>query len=219
MCTNLDKDFLEIAGKYGLKDGTTLLVAVVSEARISIGNVGDSCAYLLKKNGAMTKVTVDQHPGREDEVERIIGQNGLITGRGGVARVDGSIAVSRAIGDKPFKQFIIPDPECFHHEIQEDDDLLILSSDGLFRVYSEEQLAKEIHELRNDEMSDLVDISRKITEESCTNYNCRDNVSLVIVDLKKQLEDSAARKNEMYSQEKQRTPAFQEGPSSATSLQ
>jgi len=29
VCTNLDKDFLEIAGKYGLKDGTTLLVAVV----------------------------------------------------------------------------------------------------------------------------------------------------------------------------------------------
>lgn len=167
----------------------------------------------------MSKVTVDQNPGREDEVERIIGQNGLITGRGGVARVDGSIAVSRAIGDKPFKKFIIPDPECFHHEIQEDDDLLILSSDGLFRVYSEEQLAKEIHELRSDDTNDLVDISRKITEESCTNYNCRDNISLVIVDLKKQYDDYAEKKNSMEEQEKQRTPVFQDGPSSVSSLQ
>ena len=59
MCTGLDKDFLDIAGKYGLKDGTTLLMAFVSNDRVSIGNVGDSCAYLLKKNGSISKVTVD----------------------------------------------------------------------------------------------------------------------------------------------------------------
>ena len=67
-----------------------------------------------------------------------------------------------------------------------------MSSDGLFRVYSEEKLAKEIHELRSDDMSDLVEISRKITDESCMDFNCRDNISLVIVDLKKQYEDNLA---------------------------
>ena len=88
----------------------------------------------------------------------------------------------------PYKEFIIPDPECYHSEIQEDDDVLILCSDGLLLVYSEEQLARDIWEKRA-EGSDLVDIARKITDECCTNYNCRDNVSLILVDLKKHYED------------------------------
>jgi serine/threonine protein phosphatase PrpC len=44
----------------------------------------------------------------------------------------------------PYKDFIIPDPEIYHFDIQEEDDLLILCSDGLLLVYNEEQLAKEI---------------------------------------------------------------------------
>lgn len=46
--------------------------------------------------------------------------------------------MSRAIGDMPYKDFIIADPECYHAEIQDDDDVLILCSDGLLLVYSEE---------------------------------------------------------------------------------
>ena len=47
----------------------------------------------------MEKLTSDQTPNREDEYKRIQESNGLITMKNGVARVDGSIAVSRAIGD------------------------------------------------------------------------------------------------------------------------
>ena len=56
----------------------------------------------------------------------------------GVARVDGSLAVSRAIGDLKYKQFLISDPEMRSQQIQPDDDILILSSDGLYLVFSEE---------------------------------------------------------------------------------
>lgn len=67
--------------------------------------------------------------------------------------------------------------------------MLILCSDGLLLVYSEEQLAKDISEKRS-EGSDLVDIAKKITDECCTNYNCRDNISLILVDLKQHFEDN-----------------------------
>lgn len=36
---------------------------------------------------------------------------------------------------------------------------------------------------------DLVEITKKISDECCTNYNCRDNISIVIVDLKKHYQD------------------------------
>ena len=63
--------------------------------------------------------------------------------KNGVARVDGSIAVSRAIGDIQYKQFLISEPETETHQIQPDDDLLILSTDGLFMApsYKEENVA------------------------------------------------------------------------------
>ena len=136
----------------------------------------------------MRKITSDQNADREDEQNRIINKNGLITCRDGVSRVDGQITVSRAIGDMPYKEFIISDPECYHSNIQEDDDILILCSDGILLVYTEEQLAKEIAEKRSEYYS-LGEIAKKITEECCTNYNCRDNISLILVDLKKHLED------------------------------
>jgi len=106
----------------------------------------------------------------------------------GVARVDGSLAVSRAIGDLKYKQFLISEPECSTHTIDSDDDLLILATDGLFMVFSEEKIALMVSEMRKSGLS-LKEISSKICFECCTNYNCKDNVTLIIVDLKKQLAD------------------------------
>lgn len=102
----------------------------------------------------------------------------------GVARVDGSLAVSRAIGDLKYKQFVTSEPETSSNQIQPDDDLLILSTDGLFMVFSEEEVARMISEMRASGYS-LKKITQKITFECCTNYNCKDNVTLIIVDLKK----------------------------------
>ena len=66
----------------------------------------------------MQKLTNEQTPNREDEHIRILQSNGLITMKNGVARVDGSIAVSRAIGDIQYKQFLISEPETETHQIQ-----------------------------------------------------------------------------------------------------
>lgn len=62
----------------------------------------------------------------------------------GIYRVDGSLAVSRAIGNSDIKSYIIANPEVTHHTLTENDDLLILTSDGLMRVYDEKTLAKDI---------------------------------------------------------------------------
>lgn len=38
--------------------------------------------------------------------------------KNGVARVDGSVAVSRAIGDLNYKKYLIPEPETYNYQIQ-----------------------------------------------------------------------------------------------------
>lgn len=140
----------------------------------------------MKKQGGIQKITVDQTPERLEEKERIQNNGGMVNCLNGVYRVDGSLAVSRAIGNSDIKSYIIAEPEVSHHDLQDDDDLLILTSDGLMRVYDEKSLANDIRTLRSQGAS-LEMITKAIFEQACQDYNCRDNLSLVIVDLSKHL--------------------------------
>lgn len=135
MFNQLDSDFLQAARQNNLKAGSTMLFTLVQNGSLSIANLGDSSAHLLKQNGTIMKLTDDQTPNRSDEYERIVSNNGFVTMKNGIARVDGSLAVSRAIGDIRYKEFLISDPETCTHQIEADDDLLLLSTDGLFMVY------------------------------------------------------------------------------------
>lgn len=55
---------------------------------------------------------------------------------GDVARVNGQLAVSRAFGDKNLKSHLRSDPDVTTIDIDGDTDLLILASDGLWKVPS-----------------------------------------------------------------------------------
>ena len=53
---------------------------------------------------------------------------------GDVARVNGQLAVSRAFGDINLKSHLRSDPDVQHRDIDQDTELLILASDGLWKV-------------------------------------------------------------------------------------
>ena len=55
-----------------------------------------------------------------------------------------------------------------------------------------------IHELRRDPKNSLKDISKKISDECCTDYYSKDNITLIIVDLKKYLAE--------YNQKQMQSP-------------
>jgi protein phosphatase 1L len=54
--------------------------------------------------------------------------------RNGVWRVEGVLAVSRAIGDCPLKQYIISDPEITVTLLSTQDLFIVLASDGIWDV-------------------------------------------------------------------------------------
>ena len=108
---------------------------------------------LLKGDGKILKLTDEQTPSREDEYNRIVRDGGFVSQKGDTFRVDGSLAVSRAIGDIKYKQFLIPEPETYTYQIQPNDDLLILSTDGLYLVYSEQEVGRMISDRRKQGMT------------------------------------------------------------------
>jgi serine/threonine protein phosphatase PrpC len=108
-------------------------------------NAGDSRCILARNDGAVA-LSVDHKPDRPDERERIESAGGTVELVCGVWRLNGGIAVSRALGDRDFKddgaRTLIADPEIVAGQISADRDrCAILACDGLFDVLSNAEAA------------------------------------------------------------------------------
>ncbi|KAL6131511.1 hypothetical protein ACLB2K_069886 [Fragaria x ananassa] len=114
--------------------GSTAVVAVVTPEKIIVSNCGDSRAVLCRK-GAAVPLSSDHKPDRPDELLRIEAAGGRVIYWDG-PRVLGVLAMSRAIGDNYLKPYVISEPEVTIMDRTAEDECLILASDGLWDVVS-----------------------------------------------------------------------------------
>lgn len=116
--------------------GTTAVVALVGVNQIIVANCGDSRAVLARGSQAIP-LSRDHKPEREDETRRIEAAGGRVIRWDGY-RVGGLLALSRAIGDRYLKRYVISEPDVTCIQREEDDECLILASDGLWDVLGNE---------------------------------------------------------------------------------
>lgn len=132
------------------KSGSTAVSLFVNEDFLFISNLGDSRA-LLCSEGKVIFATVDHKPGRESELKRIAGAGGSVTAVGKTRRINGDLSVSRGFGDYRYKinsdkgvaeQVVSPEPDItsFPRRVYSSD-FVILASDGIWDVISNEDLA------------------------------------------------------------------------------
>lgn len=127
-----------------MTDGTTCLLGLILSGKLTIANLGDSVATLVRKDSSWKKLNEEHTPDRPDERMRIENSNGTVF----CNRIRGDLGVSRAFGNIEMKDLVISEPEGQTWPISSNDDLLILASDGLYRSYSQEYVVKRILELR-----------------------------------------------------------------------
>lgn len=173
---------MSIARQQGSPDGATCLLGVVLNGRLTVANIGDSIATLVRKDGSWLQLNSEHCPMRPDERQRIEAAKGFVLHN----RINGELSVSRAFGDLELKDFVISEPECRTLPLSRDDDLLVLASDGIHRSYSQDQIVRRIAELRRQTGS-LGKIAEIIVED-CLRLEgalqpCNDNVTLIIVSL------------------------------------
>lgn len=154
-----DKDFLDENRCSGDLSGTTAVVAVSFGDKLWIANAGDSRAILVR-GGEIEFTTKDHKPDVKEERERIEKAGSYVYTCSSCeppasckhsARVDGNLAVSRAIGDALFKiknDSVIADPDVKEIEL-EDDDFVVLGCDGLFDVMTDKEVELFVHERLN----------------------------------------------------------------------
>ncbi|PIN20518.1 Serine/threonine protein phosphatase [Handroanthus impetiginosus] len=114
--------------------GSTATVAVIGEEEVVVANCGDSRAVLWR-SGCAVQLSEDHKPDRPDELERIEQIGGKVINWNG-QRVLGVLATSRSIGDEYLKPFVISEPEVKVIKRTDADEFLILASDGLWDVVS-----------------------------------------------------------------------------------
>ncbi|XVE79523.1 hypothetical protein DITRI_Ditri14bG0065900 [Diplodiscus trichospermus] len=114
--------------------GSTAVVAIVTPDKIVVANCGDSRAVVCRK-GKPVPLSSDHKPDRPDELNRIQEAGGRVIYWDG-PRVLGVLAMSRAIGDNYLKPYVSCEPEVTITDRTVDDECLILASDGLWDVVS-----------------------------------------------------------------------------------
>lgn len=167
--------------------GSTAVVAVLTPNKIVVSNCGDSRAVLCR-NGIPIPLSTDHKPDRPDELNRIEEAGGRVIYWDG-ARVLGVLAMSRAIGDSYLKPYVTSEPEVTTTERTVEDECLILASDGLWDVVSNETACGVARMcLRSGQSSDqaCTDASILLTRLALARHSS-DNVSVVVVDLKRGL--------------------------------
>ncbi|CAD5312006.1 unnamed protein product [Arabidopsis thaliana] len=116
--------------------GSTAVVSVITPEKIIVANCGDSRAVLCR-NGKAVPLSTDHKPDRPDELDRIQEAGGRVIYWDG-ARVLGVLAMSRAIGDNYLKPYVTSEPEVTVTDRTEEDEFLILATDGLWDVVTNE---------------------------------------------------------------------------------
>lgn len=129
-----DMDFL----KEDVGGGTCCVTAMIHKGDLFVSNAGD-CRAVLSRNGVAEALTNDHHPSREDERDRIEALGGYVDCCHGVWRIQSSLAVSRAIGDKHLKQWVLAEPETKMLKIKPECEFLILASDGLWNKVTNQE--------------------------------------------------------------------------------
>ncbi|XP_017229127.1 protein phosphatase 2C 53 isoform X2 [Daucus carota subsp. sativus] len=179
--------------------GSTAAVAIVCSSHIIVANCGDSRVVLCRGKEPLA-LSVDHKPNREDEYARIEAAGGKVIQWNG-HRVFGVLAMSRSIGDRYLKPWIIPDPEVMFIPRTRDDECLILASDGLWDVMSNEEVCEMARKRillwhkKNGvtlpmERGEIIDPAAQAAAECLSNRalqkGSKDNITVIVVDLKAQ---------------------------------
>jgi len=112
-------------------------------------------------------------------------QGGFVVNYRGTWRVQGSLAVSRGIGDAHLKQWIVADPDTRTILVDQQCEFLILASDGLWDKIDNQEavdLARPLCTI-NDKASRMA-ACRMLTETSISRGST-DDISVVIIQLQK----------------------------------
>ncbi|KAJ0230227.1 protein phosphatase 2C 25 [Hirschfeldia incana] len=175
-----DAAFLE---EKDVRGGSCCVTALVRDGNLVVSNAGD-CRAVMSVGSVAEALSSDHRPSRDDERERIETTGGYVDTFHGVWRIQGSLAVSRGIGDAHLKKWVIAEPETKILKIDQDKEFLILASDGLWdKVSNQEAVDIARPFCVGTEMKPLLVACKKLVDLSASRGSS-DDISVMLIPLR-----------------------------------
>ncbi|KAL6657293.1 hypothetical protein ACP70R_005073 [Stipagrostis hirtigluma subsp. patula] len=150
--------------------------------RLVVSNAGD-CRAVLSRAGRAQALTTDHRASRPDERRRIESQGGLVIDCRGTWRVQGSLAVTRGVGDAHLKPWVVPEPDTTALQLDADCEFLILASDGLWDKVDDQEAVDVARRLCcTDDGGAIGRCCRRLVELAASRGST-DDISVLVVQL------------------------------------
>ncbi|KAL3650285.1 hypothetical protein CASFOL_006688 [Castilleja foliolosa] len=173
-----DSDFL----RQDIRGGACCVSALIHKGNLVVSNAGD-CRAVMSRGGVAEALTIDHRPSLVEEKERIESLGGYVDCTRGVWRVHGSLAVSRAIGDRHLKKWVIAEPATRVTKISPDCEFLILASDGLWDKVTNQEAVDVARSLCvGVDKPETASACKKLVDLSLTRGSV-DDISVMVVQL------------------------------------
>lgn len=176
----------------GKNNGAACIFAVLKQQTgkdawdIVVGNIGDSRVIIVRQDGSLTELSNDHKPDNLEEKARIEKAGGHVANN----RVDGQLAMSRAMGDYQYKnneaigveeQKVIPVADFMTATIEKGD-LLLMCCDGIVEAMENSQVCECVHTEWNsaDSEKDLVEVLCRLFELSLITGSKDNHTSILL---------------------------------------
>ncbi|CAL1713092.1 unnamed protein product [Somion occarium] len=127
---------------------TAVAALVTNDGRIFVANAGDSRSVISVK-GEAKPLSYDHKPVNDSERSRIVQAGGYVE----FGRVNGNLALARALGDFEYKknqslgpeaQIITSNPEIIEHRITKEDEFFVIACDGIWDCLTSQQVVDAV---------------------------------------------------------------------------
>lgn len=141
---SLDDDMMNDEDMKDELAGTTAICVLVKDGKIFCANCGDSRG-VMSIRGEAQALSHDHKPSNEAESKRIVAAGGWVE----FNRVNGNLALSRALGDFVFKrndkktaeeQIVTALPDVTVNDLTEDVEFMVLACDGIWDVLTNQEV-------------------------------------------------------------------------------
>lgn len=168
-----DQAILSHSSDLGRGGSTAVTAILINRRKLWVANIGDSRAVLCR-GGTEMQMSTDHEP-RTERVS-IEDRGGFVSNLpGDVPRVNGQLAVSRAFGDKSLKTHLSSEPDIKEVTVDSSTDILILASDGLWKVMSNQEAVDIARRLKDPQKA-----AKELTAEALRRGS-KDDISCIVV--------------------------------------
>jgi serine/threonine protein phosphatase PrpC len=158
-----------------VRGGTTATAVLFDGQSGWVAHVGDSRVAVVC-NGELRRLTVDHRPSNEAEAKAVRGRGGFIIAFGGrEMRVNGMIAITRALGDRELVDALSPEPDVSPVPFDWSLSTLVVACDGLWDTLPDSEVLTIIKAVP-DPQSAAIEL-----RNSAYRHGSYDNISVMVI--------------------------------------